>query len=138
MQIEDYEDIYRLWADTPGMGLRRLDDSKDGISRFLARNPNTCFVALNRSEVVGSILCGNDGRRGYIYHLAVRPSCRRKGIGGSLVEAVIAALKKEQINKAALVVFRSNDLGNQFWSSVGFQQRKDLIYRDISVTDSNQ
>lgn len=135
MRIQDYEEVYRLWITTPGMGLRGLDDSRDGISRFLARNPDTCFVTLAQNEVAGVILCGNDGRRGYIYHLAVRPSCRRKGIGKSLVEAVIAALRKEGINKAALVVFRSNDLGNRFWSSLGFEVRNDLIYRNAALNE---
>ncbi|WP_326974948.1 GNAT family N-acetyltransferase [Caproicibacter sp. BJN0012] len=136
MRIQDYEEVRRLWAGTPGIGLRGLDDSKDGISGFLARNPKTCFVALNRGEVIGVILCGNDGRRGYIYHLAVCPSCRGKGVGRSLVGAVVGALKEERINKAALVVFRSNDLGNHFWSSIGFEEREDLIYRDAVLDES--
>lgn len=133
MRIQDYEEVHRLWAGTPGMGLRSLDDSEGGISRFLTRNPNTCFVALNGDEVAGAILCGNDGRRGYIYHLAVHPSCRRKGIGRSLVDAVIGVLKEERINKSALVAFRSNDLGNSFWSALGFGERDDLIYRDAAL-----
>lgn len=135
MLIEDYEEVYLLWTTTPGMGLRSLDDSKDGIARFLARNPNTCFVALNQGEVAGVILCGNDGRRGYIYHVAVRPAQRRRGIGRSLVDTVVGALKKERINKAALVVFRSNELGNRFWSSIGFQERDDLIYRNAGLAE---
>lgn len=138
MKIQDYEEIYHLWTGTPGMGLRSLDDSKEGISGFLVRNPNTCFVAQIQGEAVGTILCGNDGRRGYLYHLAVCPAQRKKGIGRSLVNAVIGALKQERIHKAALVVFRSNDLGNMFWSSVDFQERDDLIYRDLWINGENQ
>lgn len=138
MLIHDYESVYRLWTTTPGIGLRSLDDSKDGIARFLARNPNTCFVAVDRDEVAGAILCGNDGRRGYLYHVAVRPAQRRKGIGRTLVNAVVGALKQERIHKAALVVFRSNDLGNRFWSSIGFQERNDLTYRDAVLYEQEE
>ena len=80
MTIDDYQGVYDLWLATPGMGLNDRDDSPEGIAAYLARNPTTCFVAEKASDIVGVILCGHDGRRGFIYHLAVRPSARRPGI----------------------------------------------------------
>lgn len=88
MSIDDYEDVYALWTSCKGMGLNNLDDSKEGIERFLLRNPETCFVAEENKKIVGVILSGNDGRRGYIYHTSVNPKYRKQGIGKSLVAAV--------------------------------------------------
>jgi ribosomal protein S18 acetylase RimI-like enzyme len=137
MLIDDYDEVYCLWSGTSGMGMRSLDDSLDGITKFLNRNPNTIFVALQDNQLVGVILCGHDGRRGYIYHTAVKLDYRKKGIGKALVNVALNALKKEQINKAALVVFNTNDLGNEFWKSLGFQKRDDLFYRNISINEQN-
>lgn len=137
LTIEDYESVYELWTNTKGMGMRSLDDSYEGIERFLKRNPNTSFVAEKDNEVVGVILCGHDGRRGYIYHTAVTTDYRRKGLGETLVNAALEALNKEGINKAALVVFITNDVGNRFWESIGFEKREDLVYRNISINKNN-
>lgn len=137
LTIEDYESVYELWTNTKDMGMRSLDDSYEGIERFLKRNPTTSFVAEKDNEVVGVILCGHDGRRGYIYHTAVNADYRRKGLGETLVNAALEALKKEGINKAALVVFSTNDVGNRFWESIGFEKREDLVYRNISINKNN-
>ena len=137
MKIEDYEETYQLWTAIEGMGLRSLDDSENGIARFLCRNPNTSFICRMEGKVVGAILCGNDGRRGYIYHLAVDESFRKKGIGRLLVDAVLDALEKEGINKAALVVYADNEVGNRFWESLGFLQREDLNYRNKTINKTN-
>ncbi|WP_291573789.1 GNAT family N-acetyltransferase [Clostridium sp. UBA4548] len=137
LAIEDYEKVYDLWTNTKDMGMRSLDDSYEGIERFLKRNPTTSFVAEKDNEVVGVILCGHDGRRGYIYHTAVNADYRRKGLGETLVNAALEALKKEGINKAALVVFSTNDVGNRFWESIGFEKREDLVYRNISINKNN-
>ena len=137
MLIEDYDEIYSLWSGTEGMGMRSLDDSIEGITRFLTRNPNTNFVAEVDNQIAGVILCGHDGRRGYIYHTAVKPDYRKRGIGKALVTATLDALKKEQINKVALVVFAANELGNKFWKDAGFEMRNDLIYRNISINEKN-
>jgi ribosomal protein S18 acetylase RimI-like enzyme len=137
MSIGDYDKVYQLWTNTKGMGMRSLDDSYEGIKRFLERNPTTNYIAQVENEIIGVILCGHDGRRGYIYHTAVSPDYRRSGIGKTLVFTALEALKKEKINKAALVVFSSNDLGNKFWHSIGFQNRDDLIYRNISINENN-
>lgn len=137
MDIKDYEAVYQLWSCTKGMGLRSLDDSKDGITRFLKRNPSTNFVAVDGQKIAGVILCGNDGRRGYIYHTAVEPSYRRKGIGKALVDKTLESLKQENIHKVALVVYRSNQTGNAFWEAIGFSLRSDLDYRNISLNSEN-
>lgn len=133
MAIDDYENIYNLWISCKGMGLNNLDDSKEGIERFLKRNPETCFVAVEDNKVVGVIITGNDGRRGYIYHTAVNPDYRKKGIGEKLVKKGLEALKNEGINKVALVVFERNESGNRFWEKMGFTERKDLVYRNKEI-----
>lgn len=134
MTISDYDAVYALWLSCKGMGLNNLDDSRDGIERFLNRNPETCFVAEKDETVVGVIIAGNDGRRGYIYHTAVNPDYRRQGIAKRLVDAALEALKKLGINKAALVVFDRNSDGNSFWENAGFTVRDDLIYRNKTLT----
>lgn len=134
MHIDDYDDVYELWLKSEGMGLYETDDSKEGINRFLNRNPDTCFVATDGNKVVGSILAGNDGRRGYIYHAAVKKEYRRQGIAANLVETAVDALKKCGISKTALVVFAKNKNGNGFWEKMGFGVRGDLLYRDKSLT----
>ena len=137
MTIADYDKVFSLWMGTAGMGLRSLDDSPSGIEKFLRRNPTTCFVAEEDGVLAGVILCGHDGRRGYIYHAAVQPDFRRKGVGKQLVDAVLNALKAEGILKAVLFVFQTNQTGNDFWESQGFDKREDLVYRSISLNDAN-
>ena len=133
MTIEDYDGVYTLWRNTPGMGLNTTDDSREGIEHYLRRNPTTSFVALWEDAIVGVILAGHDGRRGYIYHTAVLPAFRSRGIARQLVEQAMAALEREGIHKAALVVFAKNALGNSFWESIGFSTREDLIYRNQNI-----
>lgn len=135
MLLSDYDCVYKLWISCKGMGLNNLDDSEEGISRFLARNPDTCFVAEKNSEIVGVIIAGSDGRRGYIYHTAVHPAYRKKGIATQLVDAALSALKSTGINKASLVVFERNTAGNAFWEKIGFPVREDLVYRDKCLTE---
>ena len=135
MQLDDYDSVYALWLSCPGMGLNNLDDSKEGITKYLARNPDTCFVAVEDGRIIGSILTGHDGRRGYISHTAVSPSHQRQGIGKQLVEVALDALKQQDINKVNLVVFARNEKGNAFWEKMGFTQRPDLIYRNCTLVD---
>ncbi|MDE5580576.1 MAG: GNAT family N-acetyltransferase [Treponemataceae bacterium] len=135
MKIEDYEAVWRLWLSCKGMGLNSVDDSRDGIEKFLRRNPETCFVAEKDDKIVGVILAGNDGRRGYIYHTAVSPEQRRQGIAQKLVDAVLAAFENIGITKVALVVFKQNADGNAFWEKSGFSAREDLVYRNKSITE---
>ncbi len=133
MTIADYDGVYSLWINTPGMGLNTTDDSKEGIAKYLKRNPTTCFVAECDGEIIGVIIAGHDGRRGYIYHTAVLPNYRNQGIAKKLVDAAMSALDEEGINKVALVAFRKNELGNGFWGKVGFDDREDLIYRNKNI-----
>lgn len=135
MQIEDYDNVYALWLSCTGMGLNNIDDSKAGIDRFLIRNPNTCFVAELNGMIVGAIIVGNDGRRGYIYHTAVHSQYRNQGIARGLVDNAIKALKECGISKVALVVFDRNEAGNAFWESFGFSVREDLVYRNKSLVE---
>lgn len=137
LKISDYQSIYNLWENTSGMGLRSLDDSEAGIKRFLLRNPKTNFVAVVDEKIVGVIMAGNDGRRGYIYPLAVQNEYRRRGIASALVKECLMALRTEEINKAALVVFSDNKSGNHFWKKLGFIERDDLVYRNLSINEEN-
>lgn len=135
MLVSDYEAVYDLWMSCAGMGLNDLDDSKEGITQFLQRNPETCFVAEVNNKIVGSILAGNDGRRGYIYHTAVHPEYRRQHIGSQLITTAMNALKRLEIHKVALVVFAKNKSGNNFWENEGFSVRDDLVYRNKALTE---
>jgi ribosomal protein S18 acetylase RimI-like enzyme len=138
MTEADYAAVYKLWKAVPGIGLRSLDDAEQGIARFLARNPGACFVAEAAGEAAGVILSGHDGRRGYIYHTAVREEYRRRGIGHALVHAVEAALAGKGITKIALVAYKTNEAGNRFWEQAGFLPREDLVYRDKSLNRENR
>lgn len=133
MTAQDYDAVYQLWLNTPGMGLNNMDDSCEGINKYLQRNPLTCFVAEEKESIIGVILSGHDGRRGFIYHLAVDQAYQRKGIGRTLVEAAMEALKGEGIPKVALVVYGSNAKGNAFWEKIGFETRPDLTYRNKNI-----
>ncbi len=135
IEIEDYEGIHHLWMNTPGMGLNTADDSRLGIEKFLRRNPETCFLAEENNEIIGVILSGHDGRRAYIYHLAVKTEYRRRGLGRALVEQALNALKREGLNKVALVVFNKNSSGNLFWQKMGFEKRDDLVYRNKEISE---
>ncbi len=133
MTPDDYDAVHACWMACTGMGLNTIDDSREGIARYLKRNPNTCFVDEQEGTITGAILAGHDGRRGYIYHTAVNPAYRHQGIGTALVNAVLHALANEGIIKVALVVFSRNDAGNAFWERLGFTARGDLTYRNKAL-----
>ena len=135
MTLADYDDVYSLWLSCKGMGLNNLDDSKEGIARYLERNPETCFVALDEEKLIGVIMAGHDGRRGFIHHTAVSPEHRRRGIAKRLAETALNALKGLGINKVALLVFERNKDGNKFWEKIGFTARDDVVYRNKTLTD---
>lgn len=133
MTIADYDALYDLWLHIPGMGLNTTDDSREGIAQYLKRNPTTCFVAEADGKLIGVIMAGHDGRRGFIYHTAVLPEHRKQGIAMALVDHAMQALEAEGIHKTALVVFASNELGNGFWEHIGFTKREDLVYRNRNI-----
>ena len=133
MTIDDYPPVYALWKATPGMGLNDIDDSVEGIAKYIDRNPNTSFVAELDGQIVGVIMAGHDGRRGYIHHTAVAQDFQGKGIGNRLVDAVMLAMGNEEITKVALMVFTENAKGNDFWEKRGFASREDIVYRNKLV-----
>ncbi len=135
MTISDYDAVYELWMSCKNMGFNDVDDSREGIERFLRRNPDTCFVAVDEGRLVGVILGGHDGRRGFIHHAAVAGTHRRQGLGTRLVQACLEAMKAEQISKVALLVFKYNDDGNAFWEKQGFTVREDLNYRNMALRE---
>ncbi len=135
MTIADYDEVYNLWINTAGMGLNNVDDSREGIEKYLRRNPTTCFVAVLDGKTVGVIIAGHDGRRGYIYHTAVLSEYRNNGIATRLLDAALQALKAEGISKAALVVFDRNEIGNDFWERKDFTKREDLVYRNKALAE---
>lgn len=137
MTIDDYHNVYHLWQEIEGFGIRSIDDSQEGISRFLTRNPNTSVVAEENGEVVGSILCGHDGRTGYFYHVCVKSAYRNRGIATSMTKFAFDALKKERINKVSLVAFTSNRTGNTCWHELGWKERVDLNFYDFILNHEN-
>lgn len=140
MTPQDYPTLFALWNSVPefSRGLRSLDDSEAGIRKYLKRNPTTCFVAEIAGEIIGGILAGHDGRRGYIYHAIVLPEYQGKGIGKQLADAACDALRAEGINRVGMLVFAGNHQGNTFWESQGWQTRPDLNYRNKSLNEDNR
>ena len=130
----DFPQVDALLHSCQGMGLNHLDDSAEGFVRFLDRNPTTCFAAVRDGRLVGVIMAGHDGRRGYLYHTAVHPEYRHMGIGTALTGQALKALEACGIHKAALVVFARNETGNAFWEHMGFTTREDLVYRNYTIT----
>ncbi|MBQ9550798.1 MAG: GNAT family N-acetyltransferase [Lachnospiraceae bacterium] len=137
MKTEDYEGVHSLWLSIKGFSIRSIDDSREGVERFLRRNPDTSIVAEENGEIIGAILCGHDGRRATFYHVCVREDRRKQGIGKAMVIMAMNALKKEKINKVALIAFTRNDVGNAFWKSIGWKQRTDLNYYDFVLNSKN-
>ena len=137
MTIEDYESVHELWMTIKGFAIRSVDDSKDGVERFIRRNPSTSVVAEEDGKIVGAILCGHDGRRGCLYHVCVHPDYRLKGIGKAMVVHCMNALKAEKINKVSLIAFTKNDIGNAFWKQIGWTKREDLNYYDFVLNEDN-
>ena len=115
MLPEDYDKVSKLWMSIKGFAIRSIDDSREDVERFIKRNPSTSVVAQKGDRIVGSILCGHDGRQASFYHVCVSKSCRRQGIGTKMVVYCMNALKEQQINKIALIAFTKNDAGNAFW-----------------------
>lgn len=137
MKIEDYEAVRDLWMKIKGFAIRSIDDSREGVERFLKRNPGTSVVAVEDDHIVGAILVGHDGRRGCLYHVCVDPEYRMRGIGKSMVVFAMEALKNEGINKVSLIAFSTNDIGNAFWHEIGWTERLDLNYYDFTLNTDN-
>ncbi len=126
LAVCDVEACLDLWARTPGVGLSSADDA-ESVSRFIERNAGLCWCFATNDRIVGTILCGSDGRRGYLYHVAVDEEFRREGLGRRLVEAATRSLRSTGIEKCHAMVFASNDVGRSFWVRSGWQLRDDLV-----------
>ena len=125
MTIDDYDEIYALWQSVPGVGLSDAD-SYDNINMYLSQNPNQSYVCRFAGQIVGTILCGSDGRRAYIHHTAVSPQHRRKGIATELVRLAMIAQKERGVRKTHLFIFEGNEQGKAFWRAAGFAEREDI------------
>lgn len=134
MNIKHYNEIIELWKESPGVGINDHDDSKYYLNRFIKRNPNTCFIAENNKKgIIGTIIGGNDGRRGVIYHLVVKQEYRKNGIGKKLLEIVENQFIKDGIRRINLFVLKDNDIGNNFWESNGYGIRDVAIFRSRKI-----
>lgn len=137
MQPEDYTQVYELWLRIHGFGIRSIDDSKDNILRFLRRNPTTTIVAEAENKIVGTLLCGHDGRRGCFYHVCVDEAYRNHGYATRMAEMALNALKEEGINKVNLMAFVNNELGNHFWQDKGWTLRDDVNLYEYNLNQEN-
>lgn len=132
MVREDYSEAYALWKRCEGIGLSNAD-SECAISAFLVRNPEMSFIARKDGKLIGTGLCGSDGRRGYLYHLAVDPEYRREGTGAELASRCLAALKAAGIGKCHIMVFKDNLDGQKFWEKTGWILRSDLVVMSAEI-----
>lgn len=130
MTIQDYPQVVALWSRSSGIALNDYDDSEQRIAAYLRRNPTTCFVWEEAEKVVGVILAGHDGRRGFIYHATVDQTRRGEGIGTALLSAAVEALKAQGIHKAGMLVIADNADGNTYWEKQGWERRTDVYYRN--------
>ena len=139
MTIDDIDEALALWQGMKGVGLRAGDDNPEALARYLARNPGCSFVARLTSAgpasgvLVGTILAGHDGRRGFIYHAAVAADSRTRGIGRALAEQALEALRAQGIRKVGLVCIADNYGAKAFWEKLGFGEREDLRYMDTPL-----
>ena len=122
MTIDDYDGVRSLWLGIKGFAIRSIDDSREGVRIFLKRNPTTSVVAEEDGVIVGSILCGHDGRRGTLYHVCVAENFRNQGIGKAMVVRAMEALEAEHVSNVTLIAFTENDIGNAFWKHIGWRK----------------
>ncbi|MBQ6256923.1 MAG: GNAT family N-acetyltransferase [Clostridia bacterium] len=136
MTEADYDAVRALWMTIRGFGIRALDDSREDVVRFIRRNPTTSVVAKADGRVIGSILCGSDGRQGALYHVCVAEEFRRQGIGTRMVGYCMQQLKALGINKVGLIAFTKNGGGNAFWKQIGWK-KVDVNYYEFVLNAEN-
>ncbi len=137
MNIGDYEGMYEMWQITTKRALSE-SDSKENIQKYLERNKGCSFVAEEKGKIVGTVLAGHDGRRGFIYHMAVHPDYRRRKIAHQMAEKALNALKEQGIYKTHIFCYENNNMGQGFWKDFGFKKRDDIYvfaYRTDGKTD---
>lgn len=132
--VADHPAALGLWQQTEGMGLSAADEP-EAIARFLERNPGLSGVAETEGRLVGAVLCGHDGRRGFLYHLAVARECRGTGLGRRLVEHCLAGLKAQGIARCHVVVLPENATGREFWKHLGYYARPELLICSRDLTE---
>ncbi|EMB48848.1 acetyltransferase [Vibrio mimicus] len=136
MNIADYDDVIKLWGQTEGMSLRDAD-TKESINNYLIRNPNLSFVAVSGNEIVGAVLVGTDGRRGYLQHLAVSTNFRGKNLGRDLVSQAISALADVGVPKTHLFVYNENVNAQQFYEKLGWFPRDEVRMYSYNSSSNN-
>lgn len=137
MRPEDYDDVRALWMTIRGFGIRAIDDSREDIERFILRNPTTSVVAKDGGRIVGSILCGSDGRQGALYHVCVAQEYRRRGIGTQMVAFCMHQLRYMGVNKVSLIAFTTNEAGNAFWNKIGWTKKTNVNYYEFVLNEEN-
>ena len=138
MTMNDYDEVFALWHSISGFAMRSIDDSREGVERFLSRNPGMSVVARDADgKIAGSILCGHDGRQGQFYHVCVRQDLRRHGIGKEMVVFCMKRLQEEKINKIRLIAFETNENGNAFWNGIGWEKAAGFNCYDFTLNEKN-
>ena len=135
-RIQDYNAVIALWRRAEGVGLNE-SDSRRAVAAYLRRNPRFSFVAERDGRVIGAVLCGHDGRRGYLHHLAVARRYRRRGVGRQLVNACLAKLRKAGIQRCNIFIFAKNAAGMNFWRHNGWKPRSELRVMQIPLRDNH-
>ncbi len=135
MDISDYQSVMLLWAETENLSLRDAD-SRENIQAYLERNKGLSFVAISGTTLVGSVLVGTDGRRGYLQHLAVSEVCRGQGIGKKLIHEATEALAAIGISKTHLFVLNENQTAQSFYEKLGWFPRDEVRMFSFNSSDN--
>ena len=133
-RMEDYDGVIALWRRAEGVGLNE-SDTRRAIAAYLRRNPKLSLIAVKNGRIIGAVLCGHDGRRGYLHHLAVSKRHRYRGLGRRLVNACLTKLRKAGIQKCNIYIFASNTEGMKFWTHTGWRLRTELRLMQIRLDD---
>ncbi len=126
MAIGDYDEVFAMWQITSKRALSKADE-KSQIERYLNRNRGMSQVAVIGGKIIGTVLAGHDGRRGFIHHMAVLPEYRRRRIGHMLAEKAIEKITEDGIDKTHIFCYQNNEGGQEFWSDFGFEKRDDVF-----------
>ncbi len=137
MKLEDYDSVLALWKSIEGFYIRNIDDSFEGLRKFLYYNPHTNTIAEHNNQIIGTVLCGYDGRCAYFYHVCVRKEYRHQKIGKQMVEHSIEALRKEGATHINLIAFKTNEVGNLFWNDLGWSLRDNANLYEYVLDSQN-